>query len=109
MLASITGARRSPNFPGLDPKMTNEGHTTFHRTLSASNNGPPVKEGGAAEHGGLALKGVTAGGNRVFEGGEGGEVLVDQRIVGELPEVFGGLEFGGVEKKKKKGGEKGGK
>jgi hypothetical protein len=52
-----------------------------------------VKEGGAAEHGGLALQGITAGGKRVFEGGEGGKVLVDQRVVGELPEVFGGLEL----------------
>jgi hypothetical protein len=56
-----------------------------------------VKEGGAAEHGGLALKGVTASSKGVFERGECGEMLVDQRIVGELPEVFGGLELGGID------------
>ena len=55
-----------------------------------------MKEGGAAEHGGLALEGVAAGSKGVFERGERGEMLVDQGIVGELPEVFGGLELRGI-------------
>ena len=55
-----------------------------------------MKEGGAPDHGGLPLQGVTAGGKGVFEGGERGELLVDQRVVGELPEMFGGLKLGGV-------------
>ena len=48
------------------------------------------------EHGGLALEGVTAGRKGIFERGERGEVRIDQRIVSELPEVFGGLQLGGV-------------
>ncbi len=55
-----------------------------------------MKEGGAADHGALALEGVTAGRKGVFEGDERGEMRIDHRIVGELPEVFGGLELGGV-------------
>ena len=55
-----------------------------------------MKEGGAVEHGGLALEGVTAGRKGVFEGGERGEVRIDQRIVGELPQMLGGLELGRV-------------
>jgi len=55
-----------------------------------------VKEGGAPEHGGLALQGVTAGRKRIFEGGERGEMRIDQRIVGELPQMLGGLELGRV-------------
>jgi hypothetical protein len=53
-----------------------------------------VKQGGAAEHGGLALQGVTAGSKRVFEGDERGEMRIDQRIVGELPQMLGGWELG---------------
>jgi len=55
-----------------------------------------VKEGRAADHSGLALQGIATGGERVFERGERGEVLVDQRVVGEAPQMLGGLEFGGV-------------
>jgi hypothetical protein len=59
-----------------------------------------VKEGGAADLGVLPLQGVAAGRKRVFEGGEGRKVLVDQRVVGELPEVFSGWQLGGVGGKK---------
>jgi hypothetical protein len=54
-----------------------------------------VKEGRAAEQGGLPLQGVAAGGKRVFARGERGNVLVAQRIVGTLPQMLGRLQFGG--------------
>ena len=55
-----------------------------------------MKEGGATDPGVLPLQGVAAGSKGVFEGSERGKVRIDQRIIGELPEVFSGLELGGV-------------
>jgi hypothetical protein len=72
------------------------GHTTFHGTLSASNSGPPVKEGGAAEDVALAVEPITVVGDRVFERVDGREVLVDEWLVGVGPPVLGGLELGRV-------------
>jgi hypothetical protein len=57
---------------------------------------PPVEEGGRADEGGLRLQGDTAPGLRLLEVLDRGEMPIDERRVGERPEVFGGLQLGGV-------------
>ena len=53
--------------------------------------GPPVEAGGRADEIRPALEGSTAGELRVFQVLDGGEVLVDQRGVGQRPQVLGRL------------------
>src|SRR5262245_43935223 len=70
--------------------------TTFHGTLLASNGGPPVKESGAAENVALALEQITVVGDRVFKRVDSREMLVEEWLVGVMPQVLGGLELGRV-------------
>src|SRR5215813_3129951 len=57
---------------------------------------PPVKAGSAAEDRTLTLEPNTVVGEGVFECLDGEEVLVDEWLVGVVPEVLGGLQFGRV-------------
>lgn len=42
---------------------------------------------------GLALERSTVGELRIFESFDGSKVAVDERGVGQRPQVFGGLQF----------------
>ena len=88
----MIGSMRQPLLEWLSERC----HTTFHRMLSASNSEPPVKEGGAAEDVALALEAITVVRDGIFERIDGGEVLVEEGLIGAVPEVLGGLEFGRV-------------
>jgi len=44
----------------------------------------------------LTLEGEAAFGLHGFQPGQIGEALVSERLVGERPEMLGGLELGGV-------------
>jgi hypothetical protein len=53
--------------------------------------GPPMEAGGRADAVGLVLEGSAAGELGVFQVLDHGEVLVDQRGVGERPHMLGRL------------------
>jgi uncharacterized radical SAM superfamily protein len=55
-----------------------------------------VKESGAAEDVALALEPITMVGDRVFKRVDRREVLVEEWLVGVVPQVLGGLELGRV-------------
>ena len=57
---------------------------------------PPVKERGGAHEIATGLQGDTAGGLDVLQLLDRGEMAVDQDGVGERPQMFGGLQFGGI-------------
>ena len=54
---------------------------------------PPVEECGGAHYLGLGLQRDTVLGLRFFEVLDGGEMAVDQRGVGQRPQMLGRLEF----------------
>ena len=56
-----------------------------------------MKEGGAAEDVALALEAITVVGDGVFKRIDGGEVLVEEGLIGVVPQVLGGLQFGRVD------------
>lgn len=58
--------------------------------------GPPVKECGRADEGGLRLQGDTALGLDVLQLLNRAEMAIDERGISERPQMFRGLEFGGV-------------
>src|SRR5690242_5008577 len=58
--------------------------------------GPPVKEGGRADEGWLGLERDAALGLRLLQLLDAGEMAVDQRRVGERPQVLRRLELRGV-------------
>jgi len=55
-----------------------------------------VKAGGGTDGLGLPLESVAVVRHRVFEIVEGREVLIDERLVAERPQMLGGLQFGRV-------------
>jgi hypothetical protein len=55
-----------------------------------------VKESGAADDVPLPLEPVAVVGEGVFQFVDGGEVLVDEHLVGVVPQVLGGLQLGRV-------------
>ena len=57
---------------------------------------PPVEQGGRADALGLALERGAVGELGVFELLDAVEMAVDERRVGQRPEVLGGLQFGRV-------------
>lgn len=57
---------------------------------------PPVKAGRRANDRGLGLQGGAAGKLGVLQRLDAEEMLVDQGVVGEWPEVFGRLQLGGI-------------
>jgi hypothetical protein len=58
--------------------------------------GPPVEPGGGANQVGTRLEGDAARGLSVFEVVDAGEMAVDERGIGQGPEVLGGLELGRI-------------
>jgi hypothetical protein len=42
----------------------------------------------------VVVEAVAVGGDRVFQLVDGGTVLVDERLVGVVPQVFGRLQLG---------------
>jgi hypothetical protein len=55
-----------------------------------------MEAGGRADESGPLLEGGAASKLRIFQILDGGKVLVDERGVGQRPEVFGGLQFGRI-------------
>src|SRR5262245_12818457 len=71
--------------------------STSPRSLSFSEAvRPPVEEGGGADPLRLVLERGAAGQLGLFELLDGREMAVHEHGVGERPQVFGGLEFGGI-------------
>lgn len=67
------------------------------RTLSLRDAlGPPVEARGRANEIGAGLQRHTALSLGIFEFINGGEVAIGQRGVGQRPEVFSGLQLGGI-------------
>jgi len=62
--------------------------------------GPPVEARRRADHVGSLLEGGAPGKLGVLEVLDRGEMLVDQRLVGQRPEMFGRLELGGIRRQK---------
>ena len=58
--------------------------------------GPPMEEGSGADEGWLRLECDAVLGLRLLQILDAGEMTVDQRSIGQRPEMFGGLQFGGV-------------
>ena len=58
--------------------------------------GPPVEEGIAADQVCVVAEFAASLGEALGEVFEGREACVDDGLVGQRPQPFGGLEFGGV-------------
>ena len=61
---------------------------------------PPGEQGGRADEIGAGLQRDAALGLGVLQRLDGGEVPVDQHGVGERPQMFGRLQFGGMGRQK---------
>lgn len=57
---------------------------------------PPMEEGGRADEGWVRLERNAVLGLRIFEVLDAGEMAVDEWRIGQGPQMFSGLEFGGV-------------
>jgi predicted DNA-binding transcriptional regulator AlpA len=65
---------------------------------------PPMEEGGRADERGLRLERDTVLGLRLLQRLDGSEVPIDQRRIGERPEVFGGLQLGSIRRQEEQVG-----
>jgi hypothetical protein len=61
---------------------------------------PPMEERGGADESALRLEGDTAGSLGVLQLLDGGEMPIHQHSIGERPQMFSGLEFGGIRRQK---------
>jgi hypothetical protein len=65
---------------------------------------PPMEQGGGADEIRTGLQRHTAGSLGVFQLVDGGEMALEERRIGERPQMFSGLQFGRIRRQKEQVG-----